>query len=326
MDAASSSQTNPTTPAAQANTPVFPFSSIRGQAELKNALLLTAVDPGIGGVLAFGDRGTGKTTTVRALGALLAAGGIDAPVIDVPLGVTEDRLIGALDIDVALQEGRSQLRPGLLAEAHGGFLYIDEINLLDDHLVDVLLDVAASGKNIVERDGISHVHDARFVLVGSGNPEEGDLRPQLQDRFGLALWVHTLTDVSQRLAVVRDRLAFDEDPQGFVDQVAHTQRQLAEEVATARENLTQVELSDDMLLRIIELCTRAQCVGHRGEVVLTRAARAHAALAGRAAVTSSDIAAVALACLRHRIASDAFETPEDIDARLEKLIAEICHS
>ncbi|MDO4929352.1 MAG: ATP-binding protein [Corynebacterium sp.] len=304
--------------------PVFPFTSIRGQAELKNALLLTAVDPGIGGVLAFGDRGTGKTTTVRALGALLAAGGIQAPVVDVPLGVTEDRLIGALDIDVALQEGRSQLRPGLLAEAHGGFLYIDEINLLDDHLVDVLLDVAASGKNIVERDGISHVHDARFVLVGSGNPEEGDLRPQLQDRFGLALWVHTLEDVAQRLAVVRDRLAFDEDPEGFVSNVTEQQRALAQEVVAARANLTAVELSDDMLLRIIELCTRSQCVGHRGEVVLTRAARAHAALAGRNAVSAVDVAAVAPACLRHRIQSDAFETPVDIDARLHGLIQEIC--
>lgn len=310
--------------AQQAAAPVFPFSKIRGQEELKQALLLTAIDPGIGGVLAFGDRGTGKTTTVRALGALLAQGGITAPVIDVPLGVTEDRLIGALDIDVALQEGRSQLRPGLLAEANGGFLYIDEINLLDDHLVDVLLDVAASGRNIIERDGISHVHDARFVLVGSGNPEEGELRPQLQDRFGLALWVHTLSDVQQRLAVVRDRLAFDEDPAGFVAGAAAEEKELATQVAQAREALAEVTLPDDALLQIIDLCTRAECVGHRGEVVLTRAARAHAALHGHDAVRSSDIAAVALATLRHRIRSDAFETPAEIDARLQALIGEVC--
>lgn len=294
---------------------MYPFTSIVGQDELKLALLLCSVDPLIGGVLALGDRGTGKTTTVRALGELLAD-----PVVDCPLGVTEDRLIGSMDIDHALATGETRLRPGLLADAHGGFLYIDEINLLDDHLVDVLLDVSASGVNIVERDGISHTHPARFVLVGSGNPEEGDLRPQLQDRFGLATWVHTITDPAVRLDIVRRRLAYDADPAAFSDAASAAQAELRNRIAAARELLPQVSVSDELLERIISLCADAQTVGHRGELVLTRAATAHAALRAATEVSEADVVTVAALALRHRMATEAFETPADVEQRLENLL------
>ncbi|MEJ5997903.1 ATP-binding protein [Corynebacterium sp. H130] len=294
---------------------MYPFTSIVGQDELKLSLLLCAVDPLIGGVLALGDRGTGKTTTVRALGELLSD-----PVVDCPLGVTEDRLIGSMDIDHALATGETRLRPGLLADAHGGFLYIDEINLLDDHLVDVLLDVAASGVNIVERDGISHTHPARFVLVGSGNPEEGDLRPQLQDRFGLATWVHTMTDPAVRLDIVRRRLAFDADPASFSAAASKAQAQLKQQIDHARTLLPTLQISDELLEHIITLCATAGTVGHRGELVLTRAATAHAALRGSTDVIEADVLAVARLALRHRMATEAFETPADVEERLGSVL------
>ena len=303
---------------------VYPFTHIHGQDELKEALILCAIDPGIGGVLAFGDRGTGKTTTVRALGQLLSHHGESSsahtPVIDVPLGVTEDRLIGSLDIDAALTTGEARFRPGLLADANNGFLYIDEINLLDDHLVDVLLDVAASGVNIVERDGISHTHPARFVLVGSGNPEEGDLRPQLQDRFGLALRVDTLTDPTERMTIVRERLAFDADPEAFLENAQEDEEELAASIEQARD----IELSEDAVLTAVEVCTETGCVGHRGELVITRAARARAALHGNDTVTRGDVGAVSLAALRHRVPTEAFEAPSDIDSRLTRTIHQVC--
>ncbi|WP_448851500.1 ATP-binding protein [Corynebacterium sp. 335C] len=296
--------------------PVFPFTAVTGQDELSLALTLCAVDPGIGGVLALGDRGTGKTTLVRSLAGLLARAGVDAPVVDVPLGVTEDRLIGSLDVDVALAEGRTAFRPGLLADAHGGFLYIDEVNLLDDHLVDVLLDVAASGVNIVERDGVSHSHPARFTLVGSGNPEEGDLRPQLEDRFGLSVDVRTIADPATRVAIVRARLAFDEDPEGFVAAHEDGEEELAARIAAARVALPSVELPDAVLVDVIDACVTAGCTGHRSEIVLSRAARAHAALRGAREVGRDDVAAVLRPSLRHRVPREAFDTPELVDARL----------
>ena len=307
---------------------VYPFTHIHGQDELKEALILCAIDPGIGGVLAFGDRGTGKTTTVRALGQLLSQHGEGSspttPVIDVPLGVTEDRLIGSLDIDAALTTGEARFRPGLLADANNGFLYIDEINLLDDHLVDVLLDVAASGVNIVERDGISHTHPARFVLVGSGNPEEGDLRPQLQDRFGLALRVDTLTDPTERMTIVRERLAFDADPEAFLEDAQEEEQELAASIEKARDRVRDIELSEDAVLTAVEVCTETGCVGHRGELVITRAARARTALLGNDTVTREDVGAVALAALRHRVPNEAFEAPGDVDARLTRTIHQVC--
>ncbi|MBN9644100.1 ATP-binding protein [Corynebacterium mendelii] len=299
---------------------VFPFTGIIGQEELKRCLVLCAIDPLIGGVLAFGDRGTGKTTTVRALGSLLELAGIDAPVVDMPLGVTEDRVIGSLDIDAALTEGQARFRPGLLSAANGGFLYIDEINLLDDHLVDVLLDVAASGVNIVERDGVSTSHPARFVLVGSGNPEEGDLRPQLQDRFGFATHVATDPDPTTRLSIVRARLAFDRDPAGFIQDAADTQQTLADSVAAARRILPEVTTGDEVLEQVIGWCAAAGTIGHRAELVVARAAAAHAALEGRNRVSVGDALAVAKPALRHRIHTEAFETPADIDARLGEVL------
>ncbi len=228
---------------------VFPFAAIVGQDDLKNALLISAIDPTIGGVLAFGDRGTGKTTTIRALAALLPAQTVIAgcrfrcdplkpqglcetcgnaseeapldeisvapPVIDLPLGATEDRVLGSLDLERALVDGEMNFEPGLLASAHRGFLYVDEVNLLDDHLVDILLDVAASGVNRVEREGLSVAHPSQFVLIGSGNPEEGELRPQLLDRFGLSVTVRTPLDVKTRVEVIKRREAFDRDREGF---------------------------------------------------------------------------------------------------------------
>ncbi|WP_370625741.1 ATP-binding protein [Corynebacterium sp. TAE3-ERU16] len=301
--------------------PTYPFTGIVGQDEMKTALLLCAVDPLIGGVLALGDRGTGKTTTVRALGALLEGAGLSTPVVDMPLGVTEDRVIGSLDIDAALARGETKFRPGLLADAHGGFLYIDEINLLDDHLVDVLLDVAASGVNIVEREGVSHTHPARFVLVGSGNPEEGDLRPQLQDRFGLATWVTTITDPAVRLEIVRNRLAFDRDPDSFLESVSARQDELGERVVAARGLLPDVTLDDGLLARIIEVCAAAGTVGHRAELVVSRAAAAHGALESRSSVEERDVRAVAKLCLRHRVVREAFETPADVEERLDSVLA-----
>ena len=319
-------------------TPVYPFSAIVGQEELKRALLLAAVDPGIGGVLIMGHRGTAKSTAVRALAQLLPTTGTNglfaemrledqvvhfplfsaaagqhmcAPVVDLPLSATEDRVVGSLDIEVALKKGEKAFQPGLLARAHGGFLYIDEVNLLEDHLVDLLLDVAASGVNIVEREGFSVRHPARFVLVGSGNPEEGDLRPQLLDRFGLYTQVETITDVRLRMELVRRNEAFLQDPEAFVEQWAPAQQQLKETIARAREHLEQVVMPDRVLKRIVELCLRVNIDGHRGEMTLSRAARALAALEGRQRVRTNDVRQVAVMALRHRLRRDPLE---DIDS------------
>lgn len=299
---------------------LFPFTAVLGQDELKQCLLLNAVDPGIGGVLALGDRGTGKTTTVRALGALLDRSGLHAPVVDLPLGATEDRVVGALDIQAALAEGERRFAPGLLAEAHGGFLYVDEINLLDDYLVDLLLDVAASGVNRVERDGISHTHPARFVLIGSGNPEEGDLRPQLEDRFGLSTTVTTISDQQVRAGIVRARLAYDAAPAAFLERCAAEEKALGEAVADARGRLESVTLPDALVERIVRLCVAAEATGHRAELVLARAARAHASLRGADAADETDLRAVASAALRHRVARTSFESPADVDSRLADLL------
>src|SRR5512137_1107601 len=285
----------------------FPFSAIVGQDEMKLALLVAAVDPGIGGVLVFGDRGTGKSTAVRALAALLpkmrvvaacrygcdpeAAEPCDeckargeaanaktklapVPVVDMPLGATEDRVVGALDLERALTQGEKSFEPGLLARAHRGFLYIDEVNLLEDHLVDLLLDVAASGENVVEREGLSVRHPARFVLVGSGNPEEGELRPQLLDRFGLCVEVRTPTDIATRVDVVRRRDAYERDPQGFAQQWKREEDKLRKRVVAARGRLDQVDVPDRTLERAAKLCMRLGTDGLRAELTLMRAARA----------------------------------------------------
>lgn len=317
----------------------FPFTAIVGQEEMRRALVLATIDPGIGGVLVMGHRGTGKSTAVRALAALLppikavtgcpygcaperpagacgvcAAGAkrlpshtAPVPVVDLPLGATEDRLVGTLDIEQALGAGVKAFEPGLLARANRGFLYIDEVNLLDDHLVDLLLDVAASGTNVVEREGISVRHPARFVLIGSGNPEEGDLRPQLLDRFGLAVQVETMYDVAARVAVVRERQAYDADPAAFLAAREPGQDALRRRIRAAQKALPNVVLPDAMLYAVADVCLRLGIDGHRGELTVARAAAALAAFNRRPAVTAAEIRAVALPALRHRLRKDPLE-------------------
>lgn len=313
----------------------FPFSAIAGQEEMKQAMLLAATDPGIGGVLAFGDRGTGKSTAVRALAALLppmqAVAGcryrcdpaqvsrlcsecqarlaqgalpvetVAVPVVDLPLGASEDRVVGALDLERALSRGEKAFEPGLLARANRGFLYVDEVNLLEDHLVDLLIDVAASGENVVERDGLSVRHPARFVLVGSGNPEEGELRPQLLDRFGLSVEVKTPTDLATRIDVVRRRDAFDRDPQGFVEGMRAADLALQAQILAARARLASVEVPDAVLEDAARLCIALGTDGLRAELTLMRTARALAALRGLACVTRAELLQIAPSALRHRL-------------------------
>jgi magnesium chelatase subunit I len=318
---------------------LFPFSAIVGQDEMKLALLIAAVDPGIGGVLAFGDRGTGKSTTVRALAALLPpmdvvegcrfacdpatpgdfcdecrgrAGigvrhGVPVPVVDLPLGATEDRVVGALDLERALAGGEKAFEPGLLARANRGFLYIDEVNLLEDHLVDLLLDVAASGENVVEREGLSVRHPARFVLVGSGNPEEGELRPQLLDRFGLSVEVRTPGDIPTRIEVVKRRDAFERDRAGFAAAWQPAEAALRERILAARARLPGVAVPDAMLEKTAALCIKLGTDGLRAELTLIRAARAFAAYEGLPAIDLASLRTIAPSALRHRLRRDPLD-------------------
>ncbi|HJL04116.1 MAG TPA: magnesium chelatase ATPase subunit I [Polyangiaceae bacterium LLY-WYZ-15_(1-7)] len=311
----------------------YPFTAIVAQDELKLALQIATVDRSIGGVLAFGDRGTGKSTTIRALARLLppmrvvascpyhcdpadararcphcaeAAGEREAietpvPVVDLPLGATEDRVVGALDLEAALTRGERRFSPGLLAAAHRGFLYIDEVNLLPDHLVDLLLDVAASGENVVEREGLSVRHPARFVLIGSGNPEEGELRPQLLDRFGLSLEVRTPDEVATRVEVVKRRMRYDQDPEAFAAAWAEDEAALIVRLRDARARLPEVAVSDAVIERASRLCQALGTDGLRGELTLIRAARAAASLDAQREVADVHLAQVAPLALRHRL-------------------------
>lgn len=297
----------------------FPFSAIVGQDSLKEALLLAAVDRSIGGVLAFGDRGTGKSTVIRALASLLSGDG--ARVVDLPLGATEDRIVGALDLEAALVRGEKKFQSGLLADADQGFLYIDEVNLLEDHLVDILLDVAASGENVVEREGLSVRHPARFVLVGSGNPEEGELRPQLLDRFGLAVDIRTPTNIAERIEIVRRRDAFERDPDSFVELWRSEDDAIAVRVRRARAQLDSTATPDDILEQVAKLCIALGTDGLRAELTLMRAARAKAALSGDAEVTIQHVRDVAPAALRHRLRKDALDDT-DAAVRVERSISE----
>ncbi len=282
---------------------LFPFSAIIGQDDLKLALLLIAVDPTLGGVLISGERGTAKSTAARALANLLPAraDGQAAPFVELPLGATEDRIVGALDVAQALREGRAQLRSGLLAKANAGVLYVDEVNLLADHLVDLLLDAAASGAVSVERDGLSATEEAGFVLVGTMNPEEGELRPQFLDRFGLCVQMRGLATVPERVAAVQQRLAFDRAPAEFLSDAAAEEQRLRDLILAARERLNRVGHTDADLALIAELALQHQVDGIRGDLATIKGARALAALEGRDAVSGDDIRKVVAFSVPHRL-------------------------
>lgn len=323
--------------------PIFPFTAIVGQEEMKLALLLNAIDPKIGGVMIMGDRGTGKTTAIRALadllpeievvdgdpfnshpkdadlqseevrqkilqGESLAIAKQRVIMVDLPLGATEDRVCGTIDIEKALSEGIKAFEPGLLARANRGILYIDEVNLLDDHLVDVLLDAAASGWNTVEREGISIRHPARFVLVGSGNPEEGELRPQLLDRFGMHVEIRTVKEPDLRVQIVDQRTEFDHNPHKFIKHYQAKQRALQRQIVKAQKLLKTIVIPYDLRMMISQVCANLNVDGIRGDIVANRAATALVALEGRTEVIASDIQRVITISLRHRLRRDPLES------------------
>jgi magnesium chelatase subunit D len=282
--------------------PDFPFSAIVGQDDLKLALVLTAIDPIIGGVLITGERGTAKSTAARGLAALLprTAQGKSAPFVELPLGATEDRVIGSLDISKALRDGGTELRSGLLARADGGVLYVDEVNLLPDHIVDLLLDAAAGGRVTIERDGISAGESARFVLIGTMNPEEGDLRPQFVDRFGLCVQVRGLPDHDTRIAAIRRRLAFDDDPASVVEAAQPAERALREGIAAARSRLTALLITDAHLSMVAALSAEHQLDGIRGDLAIIKAARALAAWQAAPQIGEDHIRRAAELAVTHR--------------------------
>ena len=291
------------------NPPGYPFSAIVGHDRLRLALLLCAVRPEIGGVLIRGEKGTAKSTAVRALAAVLTQADPGAKLVELPIGATEDRVVGSLDLQKVLRDGEHAFSPGLLSRAHGGVLYVDEVNLLPDHLVDVLLDAAAMGRVHIERDGVSHSHESRFVLVGTMNPEEGELRPQLLDRFGLAVDVHASREVAVRSAVIRRRLDYEADPAGFAARYEAQDSDLADRVAAARARVDDVELGDRELNRIAALCAAFDVDGMRADLVLARTAVAHAAWRGDVAVAEEDIRVAAELALPHRRRRDPFDDP-----------------
>jgi magnesium chelatase subunit I len=344
-------------PARVARRAVFPFTAIVGQEEMKLALLLNVIDPKVGGVMIMGDRGTGKSTTIRALADLLPEievvaddpfnsdprdlelmsdavkqqleQQVELPIarkkvqmVDLPLGATEDRVCGTIDIEKALSEGVKAFEPGLLAKANRGILYVDEVNLLDDHLVDVLLDSAASGWNTVEREGISIRHPARFVLVGSGNPEEGELRPQLLDRFGMHAEIRTVKDPELRVQIVDQRSQFDQNPQQFLDSHQSQQDDLQQRLVNAQTLLPSVSIEHELRVKISQVCAELDVDGLRGDIVTNRAARAIAAFEGRTEVTVDDIRRVIGLCLRHRLRKDPLESI-DSGYKVDKVFGQV---
>ncbi len=336
---------------------VFPFTAIVGQEEMKLSLILNVIDPKIGGVMIMGDRGTGKSTTIRALADLLPEIDVVAgdpfnsdpqdpdlmsdevkaklkqqipleivkkkvQMVDLPLGATEDRVCGTIDIEKALSEGVKAFEPGLLAKANRGILYVDEVNLLDDHLVDVLLDSAAGGWNTVEREGISIRHPAQFVMVGSGNPEEGELRPQLLDRFGMHAEIHTVKEPNLRVQIVEQRGEFDANPPAFCEKYRQQQEELQEKIVKAQQLLPEVTLDYDLRIKISEICSELDVDGLRGDIVTNRAAKAIAAFEGRTEVTIDDIRRVIVLSLRHRLRKDPLESI-DSGYKVEKSVARV---
>ena len=308
----------------------FPFAAIIGQDEMKLALQLNVIDPKIGGVMIMGDRGTGKSTTIRALADLLPdisiikndpfntnpvglektyeTEEIKIPMVELPLGATEDRVCGTINLKEVLSGGSSTFEPGLFARANRGNLYVDEINLLDDHLVDVLLDSAASGWNTVEREGISIKHPAKFILVGSGNPEEGELRPQLLDRFGMHAEIRTISDPDSRVRIVEERISFDKSPETWFEKYETEQFDIQKRLLNAMNLLPQVQIKKDFQLKISQVCSELQVEGLRGDLVVTRAAKALAAFEERTEVSLEDIKRTIILCLRHRCRRDPMES------------------
>lgn len=330
----------------------FPFSAIVGQDALKTALLINAVDPRVGGVLVRGQKGTAKSTAVRALASILppidvvdgCAFGCDpndpralcsacsareslpsvqraARLVELPVSATEDRLVGTLDLEHALKSGERRYEPGLLAEANRGILYVDEVNLLEDHLVDALLDAAASGVNVVEREGVRFTHPARFMLVGTMNPEEGELRPQLLDRFGLCVDIEGISEPTERVEVMRRRRAFEDDPTGFARRWHADGKALVRRIEKAQRMLPDVELDDDLLFLIASVCSSIGVDGHRADLVMARAAAAFALLDGRREVTPAHIRAVAPMVLAHRMRRTPFDEESYSEDRLQSALA-----
>nr|YP_010986053.1 magnesium-chelatase subunit [Polyopes affinis]WOL36971.1 magnesium-chelatase subunit [Polyopes affinis] len=337
--------------------PVFPFTAIVGQEKMKLALILNVIDPKIGGVMIMGDRGTGKSTTIRAIADLLpkievveddlfnshvsdyelmsdsvknkiqkseniSTTFINVPMVDLPLGATEDRVCGTIDIEKALADGIKTFEPGLLAKANRGILYVDEVNLLDDHLVDILLDSAASGWNTVEREGISVRHPARFVLVGSGNPEEGELRPQLLDRFGMHAEIRTVKEPSMRVQIVEQRSKFDSDPYMCLQEFQEQQDNLKSSIIAAQQKLPSVTIDYDLRVKISEVCGILDVDGLRGDIVTNRAAKAYASYQGKDQVDIDDIKEVITLCLRHRLRKDPLETI-DSGIKVEQVVENV---
>ena len=337
---------------------LFPFVSIVGQEDMKRALLLNIVDPGIGGALIKGEKGTAKSTAVRSLAQILPSrtavpgcpfgcdptrpdrlcpycaeklardGHLDSivepmRVVELPLSATEDRVAGTLDIEHVLKTGEKKFEPGVLAQANGNLLYVDEVNLLDDHIVDLLLDSAAMGVNYVEREGVSFSHPSRFVLVGTMNPEEGELRPQLLDRFGLSVEVKGDRDAAKRMEVVRRRMAFDADPEAYTAGVAEETRGLRKRLEDARARLGSVVVDDSILAAVVAVTTHFGVDGHRADITMMKAARANAALEGRMTVTKDDVRAVAAPVLSHRMRRRPFEEEAFDQEELEKCLQAI---
>ena len=340
------------------SSPIFPFTAIIGQEEMKLALLLNVIDPKIGGVMIMGDRGTGKSTAIRAIADLLpqilvvqddpfnshplnyemmslqtqdtiskgidiVTQSIDVPMIDLPLGATEDRVCGTIDIEKALREGTKNFEPGLLAKANRGILYVDEVNLLDDHLVDILLDAAASGWNTVEREGISIRHPSRFVLVGSGNPEEGELRPQLLDRFGMHAEIRTIKDPLLRVKIVEQRSSFDQDPFTCLQNYSAHQEKLKKQIEVAQSSLSSLTIDYSLRVKISEICSFLDIDGLRGDIVINRASKALAAYSNKEVVDIEDIRAVTKLCLRHRLRKDpldSIDSGDKIESALDQIL------
>ncbi|MDF2953683.1 MAG: Mg-chelatase subunit ChlI [Thermodesulfobacterium sp.] len=333
---------------------IFPFCAVVDQEEMKLGLILNVIDPSIGGVLIMGEKGTAKSTTVRALADLLPEIEVikgcrfncspDGPfcleclekkekgenlevekkkmeVVELPLGVTEDRVVGTIDVEYAITYGKRHFEPGLLAKANRNFLYIDEVNLLEDHIVDLLLDSAAMGINRVEREGISFFHPARFILVGSMNPEEGELRPQFLDRFGLCVQVRAITDKNLRKEVLKRKIEFDTDPEGFLKKWKNEQETLSQRIVQAKKNLSEVKVPEEIYKTVVDLTSQLNLDGHRGDIVLLKAAKAYAAFNKKDSVEKEDLKKVVLFSLRHRLKRLPFEEPEMEVKKLYELLS-----